>query len=192
VGYAQLDEHLARLRDSATYLGFAHDEAEVREVLEKAATIVPDRAAKVRLVLDRRGRITTSAVPAGRWPDPVRLAIDEEHPVDPADVLLFHKTTLRSRYEEAHARHPDADEVVLVNVRGHVTETTVANLAVLVDGTWRTPPLDDGLLPGTERAALLAEGALRERTITIEEFRASDAIEVLNSVRGRQRAVLRG
>jgi para-aminobenzoate synthetase/4-amino-4-deoxychorismate lyase len=120
----------------------------------------------------------------------VRLALDLSHPVDPDDVMLFHKTTLRSRYDDAHARYPDADDVVLVNTRGHVTETTVANIAVELDGTWWTPPLDDGLLPGTERAALLASDDLRERSITIEEFRSASAIEVLNSVRGRQRAMI--
>jgi branched-subunit amino acid aminotransferase/4-amino-4-deoxychorismate lyase len=77
-----------------------------------------------------------------------------------------------------------------VNAAGCVTETSVANVAALIDGVWWTPPLDDGLLPGTERAALLDAGELRERSLTLDELRAADAIEVVNSVRGRQRAVL--
>ena len=71
--------------------------------------------------------------------------------------MLFHKTTLRAPYEAASQRFPDADDVVLVNDRGEVTETTRANLAVRLEGRWVTPPLDAGLLPGCERAALLAE-----------------------------------
>ena len=189
-GYARVEEHLARLRGSAAYFGFDHDEGRVREALVAAAAIVQDRPSKVRLVVDRRGRVHTNAVPASRWPDPVRLALDEDHRVEPSDVLLFHKTTLRARYDDARARHPDADDVVLVNTRGHATETTVANLAVLIGGRWCTPPLDDGLLPGTEREALLSAGELEERTITVAELREADAVHVVNSVRGRRRAVL--
>jgi len=116
--------------------------------------------------------------------------IDLAHPVDPGDVLLFHKTTLRARYDDARARHPDADDVILVNTRGEVTETTVANLAVHLNGRWVTPPLDAGLLPGTERAALLADGTLVEGAITIPQIRAADEIAVLNSVRGWRSGVL--
>jgi para-aminobenzoate synthetase/4-amino-4-deoxychorismate lyase len=189
-GYRRLEEHLARLRDSASYFGFAFDGAAIRGALADAATKVPDRPAKVRLLLDRRGAVTTGAVPIVASRGPVTLAVDDDHPVDRGDVLLFHKTTLRSRYEDARARHPDADDVVLVNADGCVTETSIANVAALIDGAWWTPPLDDGLLPGTERAALLASGELGERSITLDELRAADAIEVVNSVRGRQRAVL--
>jgi para-aminobenzoate synthetase/4-amino-4-deoxychorismate lyase len=189
-GYWRLDEHLTRLRGSAAYFGFAYDEDEVRRALDAAALVVRDRPAKVRLTLDRRGRIETTAVPIVGAPEPVRLAVDATAPVDPADVLLFHKTTLRARYDDAKARHPDADDVVLVNTLGSVTETTVANLAATIDGTWWTPPLDDGLLPGTEREALIASGELKERSLTAHGLREADAIEVLSSVRGRRRAVL--
>jgi para-aminobenzoate synthetase / 4-amino-4-deoxychorismate lyase len=189
-GYRRLDEHLARLRGSASYFGFAYDEQDVRRALDAAGAVVGDRPAKVRLILDRWGRIETNAVAIADAFQPVRLAVDATAPVDPADVLLFHKTTLRGRYDEARARHPDADDVVLVNTLGSVTETTVANLAASIDGTWWTPPLDDGLLPGTEREALIAAGELKERSLTVEDLRDAEAIEVLSSVRGRRRAVL--
>ena len=189
-GYHRLAEHLDRLRSSSAYFGFELDEAAVRQALRTAAARVPDRPARVRLLVDRRGRVSTGAVPMSTPPEPVRLVIDLAHPVDPGDVLLFHKTTLRARYDDARARHPDADDVILVNTRGEVTETTVANLAVHLNGRWVTPPLDAGLLPGTERAALLADGTLVEGAITIPQIRAADEIAVLNSVRGWRSGVL--
>jgi para-aminobenzoate synthetase / 4-amino-4-deoxychorismate lyase len=72
-----------------------------------------------------------------------------------------------------------------------VTESTIANLAVRIDGTWWTPPLDCGLLPGTERAALLAEGTLAERVITLDEVRAAEEIALVNSARPWRTATLR-
>ena len=122
--------------------------------------------------------------------EPLRLSIDRTHPVDPTDALLFHKTTVRERYEEAAERFPDADDVVLVNTRGEVTETTRANIAAKLDGRWVTPPLDAGLLPGCERAALIADGTLEESPISVESFADADEIAFLNSVRGWRRAEL--
>ena len=104
-------------------------------------------------------RVVTT--PLASEPDVIRVAIDDE-PQDPRDVFLFHKTSLRERYEEARRRHPDADDVLLVNDRGEITESTIANVAVRVDGRWRTPPLDAGLLPGIGRAVALEEGRLVE------------------------------
>jgi para-aminobenzoate synthetase/4-amino-4-deoxychorismate lyase len=189
-GYARLPEHLERLAGSAAYFGFGFDEAVVREALDREAGRFPTKPSRVRLLLDRRGTVEAGSAPLATPSQPVLLAVDLAHPVDPSDPLLFHKTTLRERYEEAAGRFPDADDVVLVNVRGEATETTIANLAVRIDGAWWTPPVDAGLLPGCERAALLAEGTLRERTVRIEELRGAEELAVLNSVRGVRAAVL--
>ncbi len=189
-GYRRLDEHLARLRASAAYLGIDLDEAAIASALDREALRFPTKPAKVRLLIDRRGRVEIGSAPMTATPEPVRLAVDVAHPVDPADPLLFHKTTLRARYEAATQRFPDVDDVVLVNTRGEVTETTRANIAARIDGRWVTPPLDAGLLPGCERAALLAEGALQEAIITLGALRQAKEIAFVNSVRGWKRAEL--
>ncbi|MGZ4150529.1 MAG: chorismate-binding protein, partial [Actinomycetota bacterium] len=189
-GYARLPQHLVRLADSAAYFGFVFDHDAVREALDREAGRFTTRPARVRLLLDRRGSVETGSAPLATPAGPVRLAVDPAHPVDPSDPLLFHKTTLRERYDDAAARFPDADDVILVNVRGEATETTVANLAARIGGAWWTPPLHAGLLPGCERAALLADGTLRERSLRVEELRAAEELAVLNSVRGMRPAVL--
>jgi para-aminobenzoate synthetase/4-amino-4-deoxychorismate lyase len=190
-GFARLEEHLARLRTSAAYHGFGYDEVAVITALRREAGRFPGRPCRVRLLVDRRGRVDVGSAPLPAPGDePVILAIDAGHPIDPRDVFLFHKTTLRDRYEVASARYPDADDVILVNERGEATETTIANLAVRLDGRWWTPPLDAGLLPGCERAALLADGTLTERTIVVDELPDAQALAVVNSVRGWRRAVL--
>src|SRR5262249_23906761 len=52
-GYLRLEEHLARLRSSAEYFGFACDEPDVRRALELAASRDVATGTKVRLLLDR-------------------------------------------------------------------------------------------------------------------------------------------
>jgi para-aminobenzoate synthetase/4-amino-4-deoxychorismate lyase len=189
-GFRNLDLHLARLRGSAAYFGFSFDERAVREALDGAAARSTEHPVRVRLLLGRGSRVSVELAPLGTGPrEPVRLAVDDV-PVDPADVFLYHKTTLRGRYEQARLRHPAADDVVLVNDRNAVTESSTANVAVLIGGRWWTPPLDAGLLPGIERERLLADGALAERPIGVEELWEAQSIALVSSVRSWRRAML--
>ena len=64
------------------------------------------------------------------------------------------------------------------------TETTRANLAVCLRGQWCTPPLDCGLLPGIERARLVASGRLIEKVITVEDLHRAEGAATLSSLRG--------
>lgn len=185
----RLRQHLDRLGDSAAYFGFTFDVEAVRTAL-MAAGEGSERPVRVRLRLARSGATDIAVTPSDLGaPEPVRLELDDV-PVDPSDVFLFHKTTLRRPYEDARARHPDADDTLLVNTRGEITETSVANVAVELDGRWWTPPLDAGLLPGTERAALLADGTIEERAVTVDEARAAEELAVFSSSRGWRTAAL--
>ncbi len=182
--------HRARLADSARYFGVALDDAAVDRALKEALAGGPPVDRLVRLtVSDAAGPAVEVRPLAPDAGGPVTLAVDEE-PVDPARPQWFHKVTDRSPYTTRAARHPGADQVVLVNRRGEVTETSVATLAVHLEGRWCTPPLDAGCLPGVARAALLADGTLVERAITVAELRQADAVAVVSSARGWREAVL--
>jgi para-aminobenzoate synthetase / 4-amino-4-deoxychorismate lyase len=189
-GFAHLRQHLARIRDSAAYLGFRFDPASATSALEKAVADLTDPDARVRLRLERGGTLAADATPLGTpATGPVRVALDDD-PVDPGDVWLFHKTTRRAPYERRRERRPDVEDVVLVNTRGEATESTIANLAVRVGGRWVTPPREAGLLGGTYREVLVREGRLWERPVPIESLRTAEAIALVSSVRGWREAVL--
>ncbi len=195
-GWVLLDAHMTRLADSAAYYDIEVDPEAVHMLLDSA---VDGRSAPTRvrlsighdelevMVADAPHSFATG--PHSVSSDVVTLAIDPE-PVDAADHALFHKTTSRDQYDRRMARHPYVDDVVLVNTEGRVTETCIANIAVLDGGAWKTPPIEDGLLAGIMRGDLLARGVLGEGSITVDELRGADAIAVFNSVRGWQPAVL--
>jgi para-aminobenzoate synthetase/4-amino-4-deoxychorismate lyase len=182
-GPRNLDGHLARMADSAEWAGFRFDRT---QVLEAVRTAVAGRAeaARVRILLSRKGQVEVEPEPmppaTGR---PVRLALDDD-PVDSSGPWLQHKSTRREVYLTRALRHPEADDVVLVNQRGELTETTMANLAVRLDGRWWTPPTTAGCLPGVERARLLDAGRLRERVLTVADLHAAEELAVLSSLRG--------
>jgi para-aminobenzoate synthetase/4-amino-4-deoxychorismate lyase len=190
-----LDEHLDRLAGSAAYFGFPLDDGLARARMAAAVAGVPGPA-RVRMLLDRSGAVEVRlGPPPPPAPGPVRLMVDDDplgDPVDPGDRWLYHKTTRRRRYEEAAARHPDVDDVVLLNTRGEVTETTIANLAVRLGGTWFTPPLSAGCLPGVERGRLLRLGRLRERDLTPADLRHAEGLALVSSLRGWRPAVVAG
>ncbi len=168
--YFILAEHLKRLRDSAEYFGFSFPGTRITAELERIK--FETGAFKVRLMLWKDGRIETDVTPVELLPEmkPVTLATE---PVDSSDRFLFHKTTLRR----------GGDDVIFWNERGEVTESSIANVVVPIDGELFTPPIECGLLPGVFRNHLLAEGKISERVITVEEFRNAKEFFLINSVR---------
>jgi para-aminobenzoate synthetase/4-amino-4-deoxychorismate lyase len=182
-GPRHLVEHLERLGSSARYFGFRFEPETAVAALKRAAADRGDAFA-VRLTLSRDGSVATDVRELPPTPDrPVRLAVDDE-PIDPDDIWLFHKTTRRQPYERRKEKRPDVDDVILVNARGEVTESTIANLAVRLEGRWVTAPLDAGLLAGTYRSVLLREGTLTERPIRIADLVEAEAVALVSSVRG--------
>lgn len=189
VGFRNEDAHLARLSASAAYFGFRSDLADVRGALHRSVAGVT-RPRRVRLGLRRDGAVSVELHPmpvaAGR---PVRIAVDTERVVSHT-VWLRHKTTRREAYDVRAARHPYADDVVLVNEHGQLTDSTIANLAVRLHGTWFTPPVESGCLPGVERARLISEKLLEERCLSLADLQASEGLALVSSLRGWRAAVL--
>lgn len=188
-GYTYLDRHLTRLRQSATYFGFAFDESRIRAALATCAESLT-APAKVRLLLDRHGNASvTASLLAESNEVHIGLAVE---PVDSSNVFLYHKTTQRQIYDCARASRPDLDDVILWNERKEVTESSIANLCVRFGDTWYTPAVDCGLLPGVMRAELLDAHRIREAHIRVSELAAADEIALVNSVRGWMPATLVG
>ncbi len=190
-GYALLDRHLERMASSARHFHFPFDPARAGRRLREQAAGLAGSPHKVRLLLGPDGSLLCSARPLSPRPErrPLRVAF-ALFPVDSRDPRLGHKTTRREVYEDARAGRPGFDEVILFNERGEVTEAAAGNVVIRTGGELITPPLSSGVLPGTLRAELLAEGKIRERKITREQLAEAGEFFLINSVRGWRRAVL--
>lgn len=188
-GFMLLARHLDRMAESAEYFLRPFDRAAALEALQTAVAPLPDRVQVVRLLLDADGRLRTTTQPLERSPRRWRVYFARD-PVAADDPFLHHKTTRREVYEAALRRSPGADEVLLWNAAGEITEGTRTNVAVELDGHLWTPPLSCGLLAGCLRAEALARGRLRERVLRREDVLGARRVYLFNSVRGWRRAVV--
>jgi branched-chain amino acid aminotransferase len=81
-----------------------------------------------------------------------------------------------------------ADDALMRNVWGHAACTTIANLFLVAGSELATPSLDQGVLSGIMRAALLRHArevgfVPVERPVRPEELTAADAVFLTNSLR---------
>lgn len=192
-GYRLLDEHLDRLTDSARYFDFSCNrlriETEIRAYVERLGGF----AHCIRLLLGRDGtlRLESREPPQHDEDTLVRLCMAPE-PVDLRNPFLYHKTTRRAHYDRALSAAGDCDDALLWNERGEITESTIANVIVRIEDGLYTPPVSSGLLNGTLRRNLLAQGKIAERVVRIDELSAIADLYLVNSVRGWRRAIIDG
>ncbi len=207
-GYFLLDRHLQRLQQSADYFGNAIDLVTLEQaLLEQADRMLVEcrqssigslnssmkdgesrlsRGAgqeyKVRLTVSRSGKFELSYRPWATAQHTIKAQL-APFPIDSNYPFLYHKTTERAIYERVKQACFPAEEVLLWNDRGEVTEFCIGNLVIEKDGQAFTPPIESGLLAGTYRAELLATGKLKEQRIQISELSECDRIWLINSVR---------
>ena len=74
-----------------------------------------------------------------------------------ASLLSGNKATSYFEFmqQRSIAEQSGFSDVILTNTQNQITETSLANILIEVDGTLRTPTLKSGALPGITRALIL-------------------------------------
>ena len=179
-----LSRHLARLANSARYFGLRFSRRAAMAMIEKECD---NATAILRLCLYADGKLEVQKKPLPLSPTNIRVCLSSVV-VDSQNELLRHKTSRRQVYERAlnMARLRGFDDALLQNERGEITETCIANIALYIDGKWRTPAAECGLLPGVMRAALLEEGKLAATVLYAKDLSSAAKICRINAVRGME------
>lgn len=183
-GYFLLMEHLERLRESAEYLLWPYPRESVLVELERIAANLSSEPTprRVKIYLSQRGAIRSETSSITPLPASYRLSL-ARHPVQSSEPSLYRKTTNRAVYERALGQSSNADDVLLWNERGEITETTIANICLEIDGALYTPPIESGLLNGCYRRHLLSDGQIVEKVLTREDLERASRIILFNSLR---------
>ncbi|WP_338680323.1 aminodeoxychorismate synthase component I [Janthinobacterium sp. TB1-E2] len=182
------EHHLARLATSCAYFGFSWDANAARAALQAACAARPDNVPfRLRLALRQDGQLTTQSGVLSALPGTVNVMLAPDT-TTAGDLFLRHKSSVRARYDAAWraAEAQGGFDMLFFNERGELTEGGRSNVFIKLDGRWHTPPLSCGLLPGVQRAAMLADPAwnAQETIITRAMLARAEAIVVCNALRG--------
>lgn len=200
-GFFLRDKHIARLLDSAEYFDFPVSNETwwsstpkgiskpplPNEIVETYLNEISSQFTapqRVRLLLDKTGNMNSETIPfhpSDIHPQ-MKVCLAKEA-IHSTNVFLFHKTTQREMYVSARKYFPDHDDVLLYNENGELTEFTIGNLVVEMDGKLWTPPISCGLLAGTFRGHLLETNQVEEKIIHREELKGCPKIFLVNSIR---------
>lgn len=190
-GYFLLERHLSRLAESAEFFSIPVNLREITKVLDTAIADCSEPQ-RVRLLVSSDG--AARAERTRHQPRPGTLAVAlAGSPVDKGSVWLYHKTTRRAVYDDWRSCFgAEYDDVLLWNTDDEVTEATLANIVVELDGRKVTPPVSCGLLAGTYRAEMLERGMISEGVIRRSDLSRATGIWLMNSVHEMRPALLKG
>lgn len=184
-----LQEHLARLRQSADYLYMAvpWTDAEIQAEVEKTLAQADWQESYIRVVVTRGTDIAIGLQPSAEIqpnlliiisaiaPEPVlsetglHLVIPErirndKKALDPAAKTGNYLNNILALFE---AQQMGADDALLLNAQGEITEATTSNLWIVREGVVLTPPVEVGILQGITRRFVLQ--ILQEQNIPYAE-----------------------
>lgn len=188
-GYMRLPMHLRRLENSARELGFAYSEKKVWACLLRGLNSLEKLTAgekyRARLTLGVMGEPSLSLEPLLPLVLPVKLVYANKCTLS-TDFFLRHKTTYRPMYDEAWraAEQQGGFDALFCNELGQITEGGRSNVFVQIKGTWITPPLNCGVLPGVMRAELIKHLRAQEQILYRSDLLSAQSLLVCNSLRG--------
>jgi len=193
-----LDDHLQRLRAGAATLGLTADRTHIEAAVADMLSQAQGQHGIMRITLTRgpgvRGLAAEGSRPSllvtlGPWAKktfdaPVALITssirrNETSPASRLKTLSYIDNILAAR----EASSKGCDEALLLNTRGNVASTTIANLFILRGDRITTPPVSAGVLPGIARKKLLAFAKGEEREIAPADLKEAEAVFLTNSLR---------
>ena len=124
---------------------------------------------------------TLSVVPPAVRQHGARLIIAATRrlPPDGLDPRVKSLNYLNHVLARIEANHANADEAILLNAHGHVSEGTTDNIFIMRDAMLLTPPVTDGALDGVTRGVILELAsemglASAERTLSPYDLYTAD------------------
>ena len=181
-----LDRHLNRLMKSCTFFGIAPNPTVIKNTVQnRILTLAQELTTgryKIRVMVKSEADIAIEHASVTPFPNPYTMRLSQR-PVDFRNPFLYHKTSNKNAIKESLATAHGAHDVILVNTRGELTETSIANLVLRIEGVNYTPPFSCGLLPGVFREELLYKGEISERILYPSDLEKAENIYAINSIR---------
>lgn len=195
--------HFLRLEAAAQELGLAFDRDALDDAVEDILTDAPPGHHVLRVTLTRGSGLRGLAAD-GTSPS-LLLTLD---PFDPAMMftpVTLASTAIRRNPASVSSRHKTlsyvdniaaareasafgAEDALMLNTKGKLACSTIANVFLLLGAALVTPARDQGILTGIMRQALVHAAPrlglkVEERAVRPAELRKADAVFLTNSLR---------
>ena len=117
----------------------------------------------------------------------IDVLFDEYHKKKIQKLKIIHDNIINYQYKYENRnclnklllKKETADDIIIVQ-NNFITDTSIANIAILVDSQWYTPKIP--LLYGTTRQRYIDTGKLKEVNISIEMIKKAEKIALLNAM----------
>jgi len=180
-----LNEHLERLKKSMEEIGLLPLEEKIlREYLDKLD--IKDKGLKIT-VTPLNIIITQREIPYKEedYNRGMTLTISKVRR-NSTSRLCYIKSTcyIENLIEKENAKKIGYDDVIFLNEKGYVTETSCANIFIVKNKEIFTPKINDGLLDGIIRRKIVENFNVKEKNITIEDLKETEEVIITNSLIG--------
>ena len=204
----RLDRHIARLWESAAFLGWP-DLPDTEEMLAAVKTTIVANSLKnaaIRLTVTSGKGALRPDMSSCRKPsmfifanDLVALPEEEYSKGWKLGSVMLRRNQYSSLCKVKSANYLDnilarreaaaqgANEALLLNTAGMVAEGSISNIFIVQDGVLATPDIASGLLPGVTRQAVIDIAGqtgleVMERQISLSELKQADEVFITNSL----------
>ena len=153
-----LRRHLDRLSTSLERCGFPSLDLEyvTNAAIDLAKNGTKAQLERMRITAYRDGELIMTLT-ASKPSVGLQHFMVSRAPVNSASLMRGNKAASYFEFmqQRAIAERSGFGDVILSNMNGVITETSLANLLLEIDGTLRTPTLESGALPGITRSLIL-------------------------------------
>lgn len=168
-----LEEHLVRLRHSADYLylDVPWSDAHIRREIERTLAAADWSDSYVRIVVSRGAETKISLKPSADIQPNLLIVLSQIDPIPQMSSQGLHLVIPERLRNHSQALSPSAktgnylnnilalleaqnmgaDDALLLNSEGHITEATTSNIWLVKEGTVLTPADEVGILHGITR-----------------------------------------
>ena len=180
-----LHRHHCRAKEAAASLGFEIlSEDEVRTATEEVISKADYALARLRLKFNRNGQLGIDYEPYEEPLTPAKLMIFDRR--NPDFQLRFKEYPYKNYQILEFAKAQGFDDAILIAPDDQVAETSMATLALKIEGEWITPPLSAGILNGVVRALCIESDLLKVRKVLANELDKVESAMLLSSLRNAQ------
>lgn len=180
-----LEEHIKRLKIGMEVLGLENlEEEKLLEFLSKLS--IENKGVKI-MITPLNIVITTRNIPYGEetYKKGMKLNISKVLK-NSTSALSYIKSTcyIENILEKSKANKNGADDMLFLNEKGYITETSCSNIFLIKNHGILTPRRENGLLSGIIRKWIIENFKVQETDITLNDVKEADEVFITNSLMG--------